>query len=40
MLSDRNVYQTLRVGDKSIEIAEKKVNKLEYGFAEENKTKI
>ena len=32
-----NVYQILPVGDKSIEITEKKANKLVYGFAEENK---
>ena len=37
LLNDRNVYQILPVGDKSIEITEKKVNKLEYGFAKENK---
>ena len=32
-----NVYQILPVGDKSIEITEKKVNKSVYGFAKENK---
>ena len=37
LLNDRKVYQILPVGDKAIEIADKKVNKLEYGFAEENK---
>ena len=36
-MHDRNVYQILPVGDKSIEITEKKVNKLVYGFAKENK---
>ena len=37
LLNDRNVYQILPVGDKAIEITDKKVNKLVYGFAEENK---
>ena len=37
LLNDRNVYQILPVGDKSIEITEKKVNKLVYGFVKENK---
>ena len=37
LLNVRNVYQSLLVGDKSIEITEKKVNKLAYGFAKENK---
>ena len=36
LLNDRNVYQILPVGDKSIENTEKKVNKLVYGFAKEN----
>ena len=37
LLNDRNVYQILPVGDKAIEIADKKVNKLVNGFAKENK---
>ena len=37
LLNDCNVYQILPVGDKTIEITDKKVNKLVYGFAEENK---
>ena len=36
-LEDRDVYQILRVGSKSIKITEKKVNRLVYGFAIENK---
>ena len=38
LLNDRNVYQILPVGNKSIEIIAIKVNKLVYGFAKENKT--
>ena len=34
---DHNVNQILPVGDKSIEITEKKANKLVYGFAKKNK---
>ena len=37
LLNDRNVCQILPVGGKSIEITEKKVNKLVCGFAKENK---
>ena len=37
LLNDRNAYQILPVGDKSIEITKKRVNKLVYGFAKENK---
>ena len=36
LLNDRNVYQ-IPVGDKSIKVTEKKVNKLVYGFAKKNK---
>ena len=37
LLNDCNVYQILPVGDMSIEITEKKINTLVYGFAKENK---
>ena len=40
LLNDRNVYQILPVGDKSIEITEKKVNKLVYGFAKQKKLQL
>ena len=36
LLNDRNVYQILPVGDKSVEIIKKRVNKLVYGFPKEN----
>jgi len=40
LLNDRNVYQVLPDGDKSVELtdnSEKKVNKLVYDFANDNK---
>ena len=37
LLNDRNVYQILPIGDKSIEITENKVNKFVYGFAKRKK---